>query len=181
MSSCYLTTCLGLLTMTLLAPGLAAAESPTDAPSVFALNPAVAPRIHPEPVLELYVSLNDKVSIGQSDDGERHIVPITGGHFRGDAIAGEVVSGGADWQTVRPDGIKEIFALYSIKTDDGATIVVDNRGIVSYEGGERYARTRPQFHAPVGKYDWLNKKLFIGTITSIKKPRAVVIRVYEVE
>lgn len=148
---------------------------------MFQQHPSAAPTVNPQPVLELYVSLTDKVSIGASDDGDRYIVPITGGHFRGNAISGEVVAGGADWQTVRQDGIKEIFALYSIRTEDGATIVVDNRGIVSHEDGTRYARTVPKFHAPVGKYDWLNKKLFLGTITSIKKPRAVIIRVYEVK
>ncbi len=49
------------------------------------------------------------------------------------------------------------------------------------EDGERYRRTIPKFHAPQGKYDWLNKSLFAGTITSIKSPRAVIIRVYEID
>lgn len=158
-----------------------AALSAPDSDAVFIAHPSDAPVINQDPVLELYVTLTDRVLVGASDDGERHIVPITGGHFRGRQISGHVVSGGADWQTVRQDGIKEIFALYSIRTHDGATIVVDNRGMVSMEGGKRYARTRPVFHAPRGIYDWLNKRLFIGTITSIKSPRAVIIRVYEVE
>lgn len=149
--------------------------------TIFSKHPSAAPGVDSEPVLELYVSLSDKVAIGPSDDGERFIVPITGGYFVGKDIAGEVMSGGADWQVVRSDGVKTITAIYSIRTDDGQVIVVDNRGMTFSEDGETYKRTIPKFHAPVGKYDWLNKSLFTGTITSIREPRAVIIRVYKID
>lgn len=158
-------------------PGLAAAEDL----DVFEANPSDAPVVDKEPVLQLYVTLSDKVELGESDDGARYIVPITGGFFVGKAIAGEVMAGGADWQVVRADGVKTITALYSIRTDDGQVIVVDNRGITWADGDESYKRTIPKFHAPQGKYDWLNKSLFTGTITSIRSPRAVIIRVYKVD
>jgi len=141
---------------------------------------ATAPAINPTPVLELYVTLTDKVTIGEADDGDRYFVPITGGHFFGKNIKGKVNGGGADWQVVRRDDIKEINALYSIETDDGVTIVIDNKGMINSKSGERYAITAPKFHAPKGKYDWLNEGIFIGNITSIASPRAVVIRVYAV-
>ena len=158
--------------------GVAMAQQST----VFEAYPSTAPpAVGEEPVLELYVTLSDKVEIGQSDDGERFIVPITGGFFVGQGIKGEVLSGGADWQVVRADGVKTITALYSIKTDDGQVIVVDNRGITFSDDDVSYKRTIPKFHAPQGKYDWLNKSLFVGTITSIQKPRAVIIRVYKVD
>ena len=164
---------LGLLALS----GLAAA----DGDSVFTDHPSTAPIVNQEPVLQLYVTLSDKVEIGHSDDGERFIVPITGGHFFGKDIKGEVMSGGADWQVVRADGVKTITALYSIKTDDRQVIVVDNRGITFSEDDMTYKRTIPKFHAPKGRYDWLNKSLFVGTITSIRAPRAVIIRVYKVD
>jgi hypothetical protein len=138
------------------------------------------PSVNEKPVLQLYVKLADKISVGKTDDGERFIVPITGGHFIGKHnIKGEVMSGGADWQVQRADGVKNITAIYSIKTDDGTVITVDNRGIVLRDGSSRYARTVPKFHAPEGKYDWLNKRMFTGSIESMKAPRAVIIRVYE--
>lgn len=149
--------------------------------AVFDAHPSPAPSVNQQPVLELYVTLTDKVAIGASDDGERFIVPITGGYFVGKDIKGEVMPGGADWQVVRDDGVKTITALYSIRTDDGQVIVVDNRGIAVDEEGDQYRMTHPHFHAPQGKYDWLNKRMFVGTITSIASPRAVVIRVYEVD
>jgi hypothetical protein len=134
-----------------------------------------------ELAIELYVTISPAVTIGPSDHGTRRFIPITGGHFTGNGIKGEVMSGGADWQLSRPDGVTEVNALYSIKTDDGAVIVVDNRGvIVPASGGIGYARTNPQFHAPQGKYEWLNKTLFVGTITPATQGGAVIIRVFKV-
>jgi hypothetical protein len=89
--------------------------------------------------------------------------------------------GGADWQLVRPDGVTEVNALYSIRTDDGAVIIVDNRGIiVPAAAGIGYVRTNPRFHAPQGKYDWLNKTMFVGTITPSPQGSAVIIRAFKV-
>ncbi len=134
-----------------------------------------------ELAIELYVSIAPAVVVGASDDGTRQYIPITGGRFRGNGIKGEVLAGGADWQLRRPDGVTEVLALYSIKTDDGAVIVVDNRGIiVPGNGGIGYARTNPQFHAPQGPYEWLNKTLFVGTISPSPGGGAVIIRVFKV-
>lgn len=142
--------------------------------------PSKAPVILEEPVLEITVSLGNKINVGPSDDGHRYIVPITGGSFTGKNIKGTVIPGGADWQVDRLDNVKDITAIYALKTHDGQTIVVNNLGIVHHLNKERYAITRPQFHAPKGQHDWLNKSFFVGTITSIKKPRAVIIRIYKV-
>ncbi len=143
-----------------------------------------------ELALELYVAIAPRVEVGESDDGVRQFIPITGGRFSGDGIRGEVMPGGADWQLRRRDGVVEVNALYSIRTDDGAVIVVDNRGIIvppppAAGGGAAapaagYVRTSPRFHAPQGKYDWLNKTVFIGTITPAAGGGAVIIRAFRV-
>jgi hypothetical protein len=136
-----------------------------------------------ELAIELYVSISPAVEVGQSDHGTRQFIPITGGRFSGDGIRGEVMAGGADWQLLRPDGVREVLALYSLRTDDGAVIVVDNRGIIvppAAAGGAAYVRTAPTFHAPQGKYDWLNKTTFVGTITPAPGGGAVIIRAFRV-
>jgi Protein of unknown function (DUF3237) len=135
-----------------------------------------------ELAIEAFVAISAPVVIGASDGGRRQFIPITGGHFVGRGIKGEVMAGGADWQLVRGDGTVEVNALYSIKTDDGAVIIVDNRGIIvpGSGGGIGYARTAPRFHAPEGKYDWLNKATFVGTITPAPEGGAVIIRVFKV-
>jgi hypothetical protein len=149
--------------------------------SVFADHPSTAPSVDSEPALEIYVTLTDKLFMGQTDAGERAIVPITGGYFRGEGIQGIVLPGGADWQLIRRDGVQEIVAQYAIQTDNGSIIQVDNRGISFTDEGDRYRLTAPKFHAPEGQHDWLNKTLFVGTITSIAEPRAVIIRAYKLE
>ena len=142
--------------------------------------PGIAPP-GTELAVELFVTISPAVTVGASDHGTRRFIPITGGRFTGNGIKGEVMAGGADWQLSRPDGVTEVNALYSIKTDDGAVIVVDNQGIiVPANGGIGYVRTNPRFHAPQGKYEWLNKTLFVGTITPATQGGAVIIRVFKV-
>jgi len=142
----------------------------------------VAPSTHE--ILTLVVTLDNTVEIGDSDAGIRRYVPITGGYFKGKTMSGTVLSGGADWQLQRPDGVLEIDALYSIRTDDGQTIIIHNSGLASNDplvGKYPYIRTTPQFKAPKGKYDWLNKRVFTGTITPIESKHAVIIRIFQVD
>ena len=47
----------------------------------------------------------------------------------GPKIKGKVLRGGADWQTVREDGTADLVAKYSLMTDDGVIIFVENSGI----------------------------------------------------
>lgn len=134
-----------------------------------------------ELVMELFVTISAAVTVGASEYGIRRYIPITGGRFMGAGIKGEVLPGGADWQLGRADNVVEVNALYSIKSDDGAVIVVENPGIITPQnGGIGYARTSPRFHAPQGKYDWLNKTLFVGTITPATESGAVIIRIFKV-
>ena len=166
-----------LLVSALLLTGTAAAQN--DAGARWPVPDVTPPGT--ELALELYVAISPAVTVGPSDGGVRRFIPITGGRFSGDGIEGEVLAGGADWQLTRPGGVTEVLALYSIRTDDGADIVVDNRGIiVPAAGGIGYARTNPRFHAPQGKYDWLNKTVFVGTITPSPQGGAVIIRVFRV-
>jgi hypothetical protein len=136
-----------------------------------------------ELALELYVEIAPAVVIGASGHGTRQFIPITGGRFSGaNGLKGEIMAGGADWQLRRPDGVTEVTAIYSIKTDDGAVIEVDNRGIIvpPAEGSAAYVRTAPRFHAPQGPHEWLNKTTFVGTIAPSPQGGAVVIRVFKV-
>lgn len=136
-----------------------------------------------ELALELNVSISPPVVVGDSAHGRRQFIPITGGRFSGaGGLKGEVMAGGADWQLRRPDGVTEVTAVYSIRTDDGTVIEVDNRGIIvpASENSPAYIRTTPRFHAPQGPYEWLNKTTFVGTITPSPQGGAVIIRVFKI-
>lgn len=129
-----------------------------------------------ELVMQLVVTCSDPESPGgkgPSKDGQRtEIWPIIGGRFQGNGIRGTVVAGGGDFPVTRPDGVEVVDALYRLRTDDGVTLIIHNRGI-SYGGSERngwHYRLAPEFIAPQGKYDWLNKALFIATLVDVPAP-----------
>jgi hypothetical protein len=68
------------------------------------------------------------VEIGKTPAGARRFVPLFGGRFVGE-IEGDLIPGGADWQTVLPDGTLEISAHYALRTLAGETIEVLSNGV----------------------------------------------------
>jgi hypothetical protein len=125
---------------------------------------------------EAYVTIGAAQTPGPTPFGGRNRIPITGGHFEGPTIKGKVLPGGADWQLIRSDGAVTLEADYMIEADDGALIHVHNHAVVSGP----YLRCAPVFEAPIGKHDWLNKAIFVGTVTVEPKGDAVRVRVYKV-
>jgi Protein of unknown function (DUF3237) len=125
-------------------------------------------------VLQLVVTCSSPESIGgpaNSKDGKRtEIWPIVGGRFEGKGIRGTVVPGGGDFPVVRPDGVEIVDALYRLRTDDGVTIIIHNKGLAYPQGKDEndwHYRLAPEFVAPQGKYDWLNRHLFISTLSPV--------------
>src|SRR5437763_893594 len=80
-------------------------------------------------VFEVIATLAPPLEIGRTAQGERRIIPIAGGTFAGPGINGRVLPVGADWQLIRPDGVTELDARYTVETSAGALICVSNRGI----------------------------------------------------
>lgn len=130
---------------------------------------------------EALVDIGERQSLGHGPLGERFIVPILGGRFEGPRLRGTVLPGGADRQLLRADGVKELDALYELQTDDGVVITVRNRVLIDESATPgRYARSVLQLSAPAGPHDWLNRRVFVGTLHSQRPARAAVcIRVYE--
>jgi Protein of unknown function (DUF3237) len=134
-----------------------------------------------QPALEfafaIEASLEPTIVVGDTPEGMRRVVPIAGGRVEGPAIRGELLPGGCDWQLVRPDGVTLPEALYLLRTDDGVLIQVHNRGMrhgppavmAKLAAGENvdpsdyYFRAIPTFSTPAGRYDWLNRSVFICT------------------
>ena len=120
--------------------------------------------------------------LGPARGGHRFIVDILGGRFEGPALRGVVLSGGADRQWLRADGVKELDAQYEMQCDDGAVLTIRNRVIVDNGApGGRYARSVVEIHAPDGPHAWVNRRAFVGTLDSLAPARAAVrIRVFQV-
>ena len=118
--------------------------------------------------LQLKVTLGEAYTCGETQHGQRTIIPITGGTFEGPNIKGTIINGGADYQlNNKATGRTELEAIYCIKTDDGVNIHVRNRGIIANGKDEQgnptfYFKAAPQFEAPAdSKYAWLNNAIFV--------------------
>jgi Protein of unknown function (DUF3237) len=65
-------------------------------------------------------------------------VPLTGGNLSGPEIHGTLVPGAsADWQTVLPDGTALGDIRYTLRTDSGRVLSVQNKGVFVGVGGRR--------------------------------------------
>jgi hypothetical protein len=143
---------------------------------------AVLDPIRTELVMNLVVTCSSPepvapngASKGSKDGVRGEIWPIIGGKFEGPSIRGIVVPGGGDFPVTRPDGVEVIDALYRLRTDDGVTILIHNKGLMYREMVGKWPKFRlvPEFTAPVGKYDWLNRSIFLSTLLEVPPAMAV--------
>lgn len=164
----------------LAAPGLSRAFGADGPPGADEL-----PRL--EYVYTARVGVSGALEVGEVPDGRRRVIPITGGTFDGPKLRGVVLPGGADWNLSRSDGATVFEASYYMRTDDGVIVRITNTGVGEPpRAGAREPRqpigfTTPRFDAPKGKYDWLNRSVFVGTVSfdpAAKDP--ILIRVYRV-
>jgi hypothetical protein len=143
-------------------------------------------------VLEAAVRVGPPVEVGSTVRGTRRIVPILGGTFAGPRLQGRVLPGGADWQTIHPDGFSELDSRYVLETEDGARIAVQNRGVRHAApevmsrllAGEAvdpslvYFKTSPVFETAAPDLAWLSRSIFVGS--GERQPTEVRIRFWMV-
>lgn len=129
-----------------------------------------------EHAFDLVVELSRPHEMGECPSGTRRIIPIVGGSASGALLQGRVLDVGADWQTVATDGVAGLDARYAIETGDGAVIEVVSQGIrhatpeitariaagEAVPPSEYYMRTAIRLESGHGKYDWVNRSLFLA-------------------
>jgi len=142
---------------------------------------------------ELRATVAMPTELGQVATGRRRIIDITGGTVEGPGFKGKVRPGGADWQIVRADGFTELDTRYTIETDKGQLIYVQNPGMrhappdvmKKLLAGEAvdpalvYFRTQPKFETSAPELQWITRAIFVGV--GERYPSEVVIRFYRVE
>ena len=133
------------------------------------------------PVYDAIVDIAPRRDLGLGPNGQRWMIDILGGSFEGPRLRGSVLPGGADRQLLRPDGVKLLDALYEMQTDDGAVLTVHNQVLIDdVPPAPRYARSVVKITAPDGPHAWLNRRIFVGSLTPLMPLRqAVKITVYE--
>jgi hypothetical protein len=108
------------------------------------------------------------------DGQNRRCIPIVGGTVSG-CYEGDVLGGGADWQTIAPDGTLDIDARYVLRLREGL-VEVESRGLRSgpadvlaqlaageaVDTGRYYFRTAMRFRTAVPTLARLNHIIAIS-------------------
>ncbi len=142
---------------------------------------------------ELRAQVGQPLVVGEVPGGTRRIVQITGGTFEGPGIKGRIVPGGADWQIIHADGFSDLDTRYTLETDKGQIVYVQNAGMrhAPPEVSKRllagqpvdpslvYFRTVPKFETAAPELQWLTRAIFIGI--GERRPQDVIIRFWRVE
>jgi hypothetical protein len=120
------------------------------------------------------------------------LIPILGGQVQGDGWTARVLPGGADFQLIVNERMAELDARYTIETDGGDLIYVQNRAVrtaapevmARLVRGEPvppelvYFRCSPSFETASAALSWITERLFVGT--GARHPDRVVMRLFEV-
>jgi len=142
---------------------------------------------------DITVDVAPPVDLGHTAIGRRLVFNIEGGAFTGPYASGEMLPGGADWQTLRDDGVAELDVRCTMRTDDGVLIGVRSVGIRDaapevaarilrgepVSDDEYYFRTTPRFEVSGERYPELIRRVFIGV--GIRLPDTVALRVYAID
>jgi muconolactone delta-isomerase len=135
----------------------------------------------PEPrltrVYRLEATLAPVLELGETAQGHRRIVPLTGGTFSGPEMSGRLLPGAsADWQIILPDGTALGDIRYVLQTDRGDLLYVQSQSIrhgspevlarlgreEDVDPSEYTFRTSTRIETAASDLDWLNKGIFIS-------------------
>ena len=152
----------------------------------------------PEPrltkVYSLEATLAPPLELGETTQGHRRIVALTGGTFRGAEISGRLLPGAsADWQIILADGTALGDIRYVLQTGRGDLLYVKSRSIrhgspevlarlgrgEDVDPGEYIFRTSTRIETAAPDLDWLNKGIFISVAG--RRAAGVIYETYLVE
>jgi hypothetical protein len=128
-------------------------------------------------IYRLEATLAAPLELGEIPQGQRRIVPLTGGTFTGPKLNGKLLAGAsADWQIVLADGTALGDIRYTLQTDGGDLLYVQSRSVrhgsaevlaclargEDVDAGEYTFRTSTQIETAAPALDWLNKGVFVS-------------------
>ena len=128
-------------------------------------------------IYRLEATLGQPLDLGETTQGHRRIVPLSGGTFTGPELNGELIPGAsADWQIVLPDGTALADIRYTLRTDGGELLYGRSRGVrhgsaevlariargEDVDASEYTFRTATEIETAAPELDWLNKGVFIS-------------------
>ena len=129
-----------------------------------------------EYVTSYIATLSEPEVIGPVAERLRLNVYVTGGTVDGSKLKGKILPAGADWLTIRTDGVGVLDARVTIQTEDDALMYAYYRGVADLgpDGYKNFLegappppdgislRTNPWFQTAHPKYQWMTRGLFLN-------------------
>src|SRR5580693_1160730 len=142
------------------------AQTSTSVPSAPASRAESAIETPHAPVFEylgkLRAEIGTRTAIENGPQGTRTIVQIVGGRFEGPRVKASVQTPAGDWITNRADGSYRLDVRLTLKTDDGALILVTYNGIGQTTNAGASLRIAPLFETGDPRYVWLTGLQAVG-------------------
>ena len=93
--------------------------------------------------------------------GGRVFAPVMEGQITGPRLTGRIMpETGADFGTVRRDGVEDLHARFMLQADDGTDIYVQHTGYVREDG---YIRLTPFFDVDrASPHAWINNTILVA-------------------
>jgi hypothetical protein len=110
----------------------------------------------------LRAETGSRTVIDNGPQGTRTIVQVTGGRFEGPRLKATVQTPAGDWITNRADGTYRLDVRMTLKTDDGAVILVTYNGIGQTTNAGASLRIAPLFETGDPRYAWLTRLQAVG-------------------
>ncbi len=105
----------------------------------------------------MQVQTGTRTVVENGPQGTRTIVQIVSGRFEGPRFKAAVQIPAGDWITNRADGSYRLDVRLTLKTDDGALILVTYNGIGQTTPAGASLRAAPLFETGDQRYAWLTK------------------------
>ena len=103
------------------------------------------------------VQTGTRTVVENGPQGTRTIVQINGGRFEGPRLKATVQTPAGDWITNRADGSYKLDVRLTLRTDDGALILVTYNGVGQTTPQGATLRAAPLFETGDQRYSWLTR------------------------
>lgn len=148
-----------------------------------------------EQVTSYEATLADPEIIGPVPEGIRANFFVTGGTLLGPKLKGILRPVGADWLTIRRDGMAILDVRATLETDDGALIYMTYAGMIDMgpDGYENFGgdtppppegltiHTTPKFQTSHPDYLWINRAVCFGVGRGYLDQNRVCYDIYQVK
>lgn len=115
-----------------------------------------------EYLFSIDMTLTSPVTTLSEHTNGKALCGITGGRFAGPKLRGEVLGIGGDWAKLNDNGTTHVDVRATLRTDDGANILMFYSGRGDATGADKRIVSQPLFETSAARYMWLNSVVAIG-------------------